>query len=101
MWTIFAIYLVGLFFYKVFHRAITDHLLNTNPQIIKAVIINEKNYLPNHNLSHIFSYSYEFKINSTTYSNNSHDTTLKIGDSTDVEYVKNWPGFNRPLHQKE
>lgn len=101
IWSFLAIIILGSFFYKLLHRALTDFLLRNNPQIIKAVIIDEKNYLPNHNIAHIFSYSYSFKINSITYTNNSHDKTLKIGDSTDVEYVRNWPGFNRPLHQNE
>jgi hypothetical protein len=101
IWAFLAIIILGSFIYKMLHRALTDLLLRNNPQIIRAVIIDEKNYLPNHDVVGTFSYSYSFKINSTTYTNNSHDQTLKIGDSTDVEYVKNWPGFNRPVHPNE
>jgi hypothetical protein len=76
-------------------------LLRNNPEVTKAVIINEKNILPNSYVTFPFSYSYEFKLNGKSYENDSHDTTLKIGDTIEVEYYKNWPSFNKAKNPKE
>jgi hypothetical protein len=93
--------ILGYFIYRIFHRVLTDYFLNSNAQITKAVIIDDKNYLPNSYVKFPYSYSYEFKINGKIYKNDSHDSTLKIGDSIEIEYYKKWPSFNKPLHPKE
>lgn len=82
-------------------NSFTDHFLGSNPQHIKAVIIDEKNFMGNHPVDPKFSYSYSFKINGTQYKGNTHDTSLKIGDTVEVEYNKDHPGINKPLHPKE
>ena len=65
---------------------------------IKAVIIDEKNYLGNNPVKPVYSYSYRFTIGGITYTNDSHNTNLKVGDSIEVEYVKNSPSLNKPLN---
>jgi len=80
-------------------RFITNYLLKTDAVYTKAVIIDDKNYMGNR--SSIYAYSYMFTISGKIYTNNSHDSNLKIGDSVEVEYVKNWPSLNKPLHPKE
>jgi hypothetical protein len=95
---VFAFLLVASLVYKIFKRSLTDHLLKTDAQHIKAVIIDERNYAPNDPVKPEFSYSYMFIINGKAYTNNAHDASLKIGDSIEVIYVKNWPSLNRALH---
>jgi len=48
-----------------------------------------------------FSYSYQFVIKDKSYTGNAHDTTLKVGDTVEVEYNKYHPSINKPLHPKE
>ena len=67
----------------------------------KAIIFNEKNYWPNHPVRAPFSYSYKFLVGKQEYHGNSHDTTLKIGDTIYIEVDKNDPEINRPLHPKD
>lgn len=100
-WILLAVAGVGYFIYKVAMRALTDHFVDANPQHIKAVIIDEKNYIPNQPVKGEFSYSYLFKINGKEYTGNSHDTALRIGDTVEVEYYKEHPNLNKPLHPKD
>jgi hypothetical protein len=100
-WSILAFLFIGFFIYKVTKRALTDHLLINNGLIIKAIVINEKNYNGNEDVNPTFSYSYQFEIDRKKYTGNSHDPTLNIGDTIDVEYVKNCPSMNKPLHPKK
>jgi hypothetical protein len=96
-----AVLALGYFTYKVFKRALTDYYLKSNSIITKALVIDEKNYPPNQPVKPETTYSYEFIVNGTTYRNNSHDTQVRPGDTVEVEYVKNWPSLNRPLHPKD
>lgn len=66
---------------------------------LKAVIIEERNYMGNHSSG--FSYSYSFTVNSKTYTGHSHNPVLIIGDTIEIEYDKNNPVFNKPLHPKD
>lgn len=100
-WIILVFLFIGFFIYKVTKRALTDHFLKNNGLVIKAVVINEKNYNGNENVKPIFSYSYQFEINGEKYTGDTHDPTLRIGDTVEVEYVKNCPSMNKPLHPKE
>ena len=100
-WIILGIAIIGFFIYKVASRPVTDHVLATNAQHIKAVIIDEKNYMGNQPVKPKFSYSYQFVINGKKYTGNAHDTSLKVGDSVEVEYNKEDPSINKPLNPKE
>lgn len=93
--------LFGYLGYKVINRVNTNHLLETKAEHVKAVIINKKNYMGNSPVSHEYSYSYTFTVNGKNYEGNSHDSNLKIGDSVEVEFVKNSPDLNKPLHPAE
>lgn len=101
IWILIAIAIIGLLIYKVVRNSFTDSLLGQNPQRTKAVVINEKNYMGNQPVHPGFSYSYEFEVKGEKYTGNSHDTTLSIGDTVDVEYNKDMPNINKPLHPKE
>jgi len=101
VYTILAIVILGSFFNKIIYRLLLSYMLKNNPKIIKAVIINEKNYSPNSYVTFPYAYSYEFKINGNVYKNNSHNPELKIGDSVEIEYNKNWPRFNKALYPKD
>ncbi|WP_157580911.1 hypothetical protein [Segetibacter koreensis] len=79
----------------------TNSLLKENAGQTKAVIINERNYMGNQPVHPKFSYSYEFTISGKKYTGNSHDTTLTIGDTVEVEYDKDMPSINKPLHRRE
>lgn len=100
-WIALGIGFFVFFIYKVTRRTISDHLLKQNPEHTKAVIINERNYNGNSRVKLDYTYSYLFKINGKEYTGDSHDTSLKIGDTIEVEYVKDSPNFNKPLHPKE
>lgn len=55
----------------------------------------------NHPVDPQFSYSYQFEIDGEKYTGNSHDPTPMVGDTVEVEYNKDHPGINKPLHPKE
>ncbi|CAN5369038.1 hypothetical protein BH09BAC6_BH09BAC6_30000 [soil metagenome] len=99
-WIILGFGIVGFFVFKIAKRAVTNHLLQNNTQHTKAVIINERNYMGNQPVKPKFSYSYRFFVNGKNYTGNAHDPALKVGDTVEVEYNKEHPSFNGPLHQK-
>jgi hypothetical protein len=76
-------------------------MLEDNPIHTDAVIIKERNYEPNQPVRAGFTYSYLFKVDGKEYIGNSHDESLKIGDTVEIAYVKSWPRFNKPLHPKD
>ena len=100
-WIIIAIGILCFFIYKVARNSFTDHFLGDKPQYTKAVIIDEKNFMGNQPVKPKFSYSYLFRVNDSEYRGNAHDTTLKVGDTVEVEYNKDQPGINRPVHPKD
>lgn len=100
-WIAVGIASIGFFIYKVAKRAIINHILENNAQHIKAIIINDKNYEPNQPVSAGFNYSYEFRIENKRYTGNSHDESVKIGDTIEVEYSKEHPDMNKPLYPKD
>ena len=100
-WIALGIGCIVFFIYKVAKNNYTDYLLKNKAQFTKAVIIDERNYLGNHPVKAEFSYSYRFEINGERYTGNAHDKSLRIGDTIDVEYVKDNPNLNKPLHPKE
>jgi len=100
-WITLGIVIIGFFIYKVARRSATDHALENNALRIKAVIIDERNYMGNQPVKPKFSYSYQFVINGQKYTGNAHDTTLRVGDTVEVEYSKANPSLNKPLNPKE
>lgn len=78
-----------------------DALLKYNGQTTKAIIIDEINYTNPSSKTFGVSHSYLFKVNGKKYKNDPEDTALKIGDTVQVEYYKNNPTINKPLHLKE
>jgi hypothetical protein len=100
-WIGVAIVVFGFFIYKVVKRYLTDHIPNGNIRYIKAVTFDDRNYMGNQPVHAQFSFSYYFIVDRKKYTGNSHDTTLGIGDTVEVEYDKNSPSLNKPLHPKE
>jgi FtsP/CotA-like multicopper oxidase with cupredoxin domain len=100
-WIAIAVAIVGYFIYKVARNSFTDQFMGDAPQRTKAVIIDEKNFMGNQPVAPEFSYSYQFVVNGEKYTGNAHDTNLKIGDTVEVEYNKDHPNINKPLHPKE
>jgi hypothetical protein len=100
-WIAFGVFIIGFFVYKVAMNSFTDHFLGNSPQKTKAVIINEKNYMGNQPVDPKFSYSYSFEVNRQQYKGNSHDMSLRVGDTVEVEYNKDHPGINKALNPKE
>src|SRR5579859_6794944 len=100
-WILLPIVLIGYLIYKIAVNSFTDHFLGNDPKIIKAVIIDEKNYKGNEPVHPTFSYSYQFEVDSKKYIGNAHDPTLMVGDTVEVEYNKDHPGINKTLHPKE
>ncbi|HTE01558.1 MAG TPA: hypothetical protein VK668_19860 [Mucilaginibacter sp.] len=100
-WMLLPVALIGYLGYKIAVNSFTDHFLGENPPHIKAVIIDEKNYMGNQPVKPEFTYSYQFEFNSKKYTGNSHDTSLKLGDTVEVVFNKDHPTINKPLHPKE
>lgn len=96
---------IALFCYTIFgftFRVLNDLLVNDKAPIVEAVIINEKNIYPNQKgINPEFSYSYQFEVMGKMYQGNSHDSSLKVGDTVEIRYYKHCPYFNKPLHPKE
>ena len=86
--------------YKIGRNSVSNHFLKNNPQITKAVIFDEKNFNGNESVKPTFSYSYQFEINGKSYTGNSHNKELRIGDTIEIEYAKDYPSLNKPLHPK-
>lgn len=100
-WVLLPFAIISYLIYEIAMNSFTDHFLGSTPQHTKAVVINKKNYDPNNRVTSGFSYSYEFEVNGKEYTGNSHDESLKIGDTVEVVYNKNHPGINKPLHRKD
>ncbi|QKJ31239.1 hypothetical protein HQ865_16235 [Mucilaginibacter mali] len=80
----------------VFNGSTADQLLASGSRSTKAVIIDEKNYLPNSPVSHSFFYYYQFMLNGKTYKGCSGDHNLKPGDSILIKYAPANPDVNTP-----
>lgn len=100
-WIAFSVLIFGYVIYKIARNSFTDHFLGNNPQITKAIIIDEKNYMGNRPVKPKFSYSYLFTVNGKEYKGNAHDSKLTIGDTVEVKYNSDYPSINKPLHPKE
>ena len=96
-WTLFLFAGIAIYFFVgiLIRGIVKSYLLDKNPTIIKAVIVNEENYWGNSPVSKTFSYSYEFIVDGKAYREDSRNTSLKIGDSVIVEYVESFPNFSR------
>lgn len=57
----------------ILKREVKDYLLNNDAIKKQAVIVNEENYWGNSPISHTFSYSYEFFVDSKRYRSDSRD----------------------------
>ena len=100
-WIIVGVAFIGYFTYKVTKNSFTNQILGKNPQHIQAVIIDEKNFMGNQPVHPSFSYSYQFTVNGEKYTGNAHDTTLKLGDTVEVEYNREIPSINKPVNPKD
>nr|WP_295869429.1 hypothetical protein [uncultured Chitinophaga sp.] len=94
---IIVIMLLGGIIYKIGKRHLTMYMLKRDAQYVRAVIIDEKNQTGNSPVSHDFTYSYLFYVEGKSYTGNSFDAKLQVGDSIDIAYVKTWPELNRPI----
>ena len=101
LWVLFAVGMIIYFVFLVSKRFLTDNISKNNIQYTKAIIINERNYSGNSRVKFDYTYSYSFKINGKVYKGDSHDQTLKIGDTVEIEYDKENPTLNKPLHPTE
>jgi len=100
-WIAIGIGCIGLLFYKIAKRYQTDHISKENLAHAKAVIISEQNFMGNQPVKPKFTYSYKFFVRGIRYTGDSHDTTLHVGDTVEIEYDKNSPDLNKPLHPNE
>jgi len=96
IWIIIGSAILGFLVYKIARNSFTSQFMGSNPQRTKAVIIDYRNYMPNQPIKAEFTYSYQFTINGEKYTGNSHDMTVKVGDSVEVEYNKDHPSINKP-----
>jgi hypothetical protein len=87
---------LGVFCYTAIRRNVIEYLLTKNSKEVKAIIINERNYLGNSPVSQEYAYSYEFMLNGKEYMGNSFDPKFKPNDTIKVKYVTFWPSINKP-----
>jgi len=99
-WIVLVIFMMGSIIYKIRRNYIANHISQSNAIHIKAVIIDDRNYMGNQRVKPEFTYSYQFIVNGEKYKGDSHDLTLKVGDTVEVEYDKKHPNINKPLHPK-
>lgn len=92
---IFAV--IGIFSYEGIRRIVTGYLLENNSKEVKAIIIDERNYLGNSPVSQEYAYSYKFTLDGKDYKGNSFDPQLKINDTIHVKYVTSCPSINKPV----
>lgn len=81
-------------------RAVKIHRLKSNSKVVKAVIIDERNYMGNSPVSHEYSYSYQFEVNGKTYTGDSKDSKFKPLDTILVKYVTENPALNEPVESE-
>jgi hypothetical protein len=95
--TIVTIGVVGYILYVTGRKILTECLLRRDAIQTRAIIIDEENYIGSKPLSPNRSYSYCFYVNGESYTNDSKDPKLQVGDSIDIEYVRYWPSLNRRI----
>jgi hypothetical protein len=100
IWILIGLYIVIDLFYSLMMRYRTDYIPKVKIIYTKAVIINERNYLPNDNVDFRYTYSYSFKVEGKTYKGDSHNMTVHVGDTIDVKYNKDNPNINKSLVYK-
>ena len=97
---ILVLFIIGYGFFRIIYHSLTDYFIKSNTTLIKAVIIDDKNYYGGKGLPS-YSFSYSFSAKGKIYTNDSHDQDLSVGDSIEVIYNNEHPVFNKPLHQKD
>ena len=100
-WLILGLLIIGYVVYKIAVNSFTESFLGDNHQSVTVVIIDKRNYLPNQPVKAKFTYSYQFSVGGKKYTGDSHDTSLKVGDSIEVEYNTEHPVINKPLHRND
>jgi hypothetical protein len=92
------LFVICFVFYVFRKPLIYSPILNFfSTEKIKGYIIDEKNYERRGNLTHKYSYSYEFKYNNAIHTNNSNIRGLNVGDTVTIEFNKYIPFVNRIL----
>ena len=76
------------------YASISNYYLRTEGVIAKAVVIDDKNYLGNHNIRGRFTYSYQSVVNNKKYTGNSLDSKYRVGDAVKIKYAPTYPQFN-------
>lgn len=93
LWFLFVAF-ISYWAWIFISRGVKNHFLKSNSKTIKAVVINHRNYMGNSPVSHKFSYSYQFEVNGKSYTGDTHDSQLDIGDTILVRYASDYPIFN-------
>lgn len=71
-------------------------LSHNSKSIVKAIVVDERDYLPNSPVLHEFYYEYLFTVNRAVFKGSTKSHDYKPGDSIMVEYVIQNPQYNRP-----
>lgn len=93
--------IVFYFSFIILRGEVKKYFLKHNSIELKAVIVDEKNYWGNSPVSQTFSYSYEFIIEGKKYQEDSHDSSLRVGDSVLIRYVSFYPNFSEMIEVKK
>lgn len=92
---------LGYPIYFLIRSGVANYQLANEGKIVKAVVIDEKNYVSHSSVQHRFFYSYEFIINGKAYKGNTRNTRYQIGDSVEVRYSVSNPSFNEIVENEE
>lgn len=89
-----VILVVGYPIYFLIRSGVRSYQLSNDNKLIKAVVIDEENYVGHSPVEHRFYYSYEFIVDRKVYRGNTKSNRYKIGDSVNVKYSISNPSFN-------
>ncbi|PLK44212.1 DUF3592 domain-containing protein [Emticicia sp. TH156] len=96
-----VILVVGYPIYFLIRSGVANYQLANEGKIVKAVVIDERNYVGKTPGEHRFFYSYEFILDGKAYRGNTRNTRYHIGDSVDVRYSISNPSFNEIVKDEE
>jgi len=92
---------IGYPIYFLIRSGVRNYQLANEGKIVKAVVIDERNYVGKTPGEHRFFYSYEFIIDGKAYRGNTGKTRYRIGDSVDIRYSVSNPSFNEIVESSE
>ena len=96
-----VILVIGYPIYFLIKSGLRSYQLSNESKLIKAVVIDEENYVGHSPVEHRFYYSYEFIVDGKAYRGNTKSSRFKVGDSVEVKYSTSNPEYNEIIKSSE